>query len=270
MVGAAPNMDTSYSVLLCDVAQAQAPNAEPTGKLAPAGLSPEHLRVVCQTLKQRGLNCEIVELAPHCPEFVEDANVLVVRGWSPETANAALTSIVDAPFDTFTYGHGQVKNAHTRHLVFAADTARAPNRDKGVHTVLPWSSLEAINSAREFISSALATEHLNAGCVLKYPDVNKCGISWHGDGERRITVLYRLGSVSARRPFHLMWFKQGEPISQPITISLAHGDFLISSTKAVGKDWKTRKIPTLRHSTGFLGHGPVPQTTRKKRKTREQ
>ena len=259
-------MNTSYSILLCDVAQAQAPHAEPTGELAPAGLSPAHLRAVCETLKQQGLDCEIVELTPHCPVPAEEACALVVRGWSPETADAALKSTASIAYDTFMYMHGKVKNAHTRHLVFAAERARDPERERGVHTVLPWSGLEAMDRARAFISGALDTQHLKAGCVLKYPDINRSGIGWHGDGERRITVLYRVGAASARRPIHLMWFQKGEAVCAPISIPLGHGDFFVPSAKAVGTDWKLRNKPTLRHATGFLAHGPAPKTTQKKRK----
>jgi len=35
-----------------------------------------------------------------------------------------------------------------------------------------------------------------------------------------------------------------------VTINLHHGDMYVMSEKAVGTDWKQRKIATLRHAAG--------------------
>ncbi len=122
-----------------------------------------------------------------------------------------------------------------------------------------------MDRARAFVAEALGTSCLGAGCLLKSPDVRRCGNGGHGDGERRVTVLYRLGDVSSRRPIHLMWFKQGAPLCAPISVPLGHGDFFIPSSKAVGTDWKVRNQPTLRHATGFLNQGPAPNAPKKRK-----
>ena len=46
------------------------------------------------------------------------------------------------------------------------------------------------------------------------------------------------------------WFKDGMPVGKPIQISLNDGDVYIMSEKAVGADWKLRKLYTLRHAAG--------------------
>jgi hypothetical protein len=51
-----------------------------------------------------------------------------------------------------------------------------------------------------------------------------------------------------------------------VTVHLQHGDYLVSSAKAVGTDWKVRKVPTLRHATGFLSQGAAPRATAKAEK----
>jgi len=51
-------------------------------------------------------------------------------------------------------------------------------------------------------------------------------------------------------PFHFQWFQNSKPIGTRIKLILNHGDMYIMSEKAVGFDWKKRKIPTLRHAAG--------------------
>ena len=81
-----------------------------------------------------------------------------------------------------------------------------------------------------------------------YYDVKKTYIGLHGDSERRKVVAVRLGESI---PLYYVWFKEGEMISNVVKIeSLQHGDLYIMSEKAVGTDWKKKKICTLRHGAG--------------------
>jgi hypothetical protein len=43
----------------------------------------------------------------------------------------------------------------------------------------------------------------------------------------------------------------GNAISDPIKFILNNGDIYIMSDLATGKNWKKKKIPTLRHAAGF-------------------
>lgn len=80
-----------------------------------------------------------------------------------------------------------------------------------------------------------------------YYNVDKCGIGFHGDSERRKVIAIRLG---ASLPIHYQWFHQGEPVGDRAIIPLNGGDIYVMSEKAVGTDWKKKVIPTLRHATG--------------------
>jgi hypothetical protein len=51
-------------------------------------------------------------------------------------------------------------------------------------------------------------------------------------------------------PIHYQWFKGGKPIGERGIINLFNGDLYVMSEKAVGTDWKKKKIATLRHATG--------------------
>lgn len=254
----------SYTALFGDCVKREAPA---TGSVASRGFSPEHLREVASKLREQNIEAEIVALTPHCGRAdAEEACVLIIRGYDPSLADDSLRQVQQLSYDTFTYMHGAVKQAHSRHMVYAAADGREAQPDNGLHTVVPWSDLEVLNRARKWVTEVLGTADVQSACVLKYPDIRRCGIRWHGDGERRQTILYRLGENSIRSPLHLQWYLQGNPISEPITIQLGHGDFCVSSAKAVGTDWKKRSIPTLRHATGFLSDGPVPKGKGGKRK----
>jgi len=83
-----------------------------------------------------------------------------------------------------------------------------------------------------------------------YYDINKCGIGYHGDTERKIVIGIRLG---ASMPLCFKWFTKGEPInadSHKIQIILNDGDIYLMSEKAVGYDWKKKNKVTLRHAAG--------------------
>ena len=60
-------------------------------------------------------------------------------------------------------------------------------------------------------------------------------------------VAIRLG---ADFPLHYQWFKQSKPVGKLFTRMLTNGDVYFMSEKAVGSDWKKKKIYTLRHAAG--------------------
>jgi hypothetical protein len=265
-------MTVGYSVLFCDRARSEdrmAPSNKPTGEIAPEGFSPAWLRERCDSINAGdcGFSSYIVDLTENCPHPCEEACVMVVRPSSKATADACLREIEAVKFDTFTSARGKVLNAHTRHLAFLGEEARSPDASTGEHTVLGWSQSPATDRARQELVGLLgALPYVRSGCALKYPDILKCGIGWHGDGERRQTIIYRVGDSSFERPLCFQWYLQGEAVGPVVTVHLQHGDYLVSSAKAVGTDWKVRKVPTLRHATGFLSQGAAPRATAKAEK----
>jgi hypothetical protein len=51
-------------------------------------------------------------------------------------------------------------------------------------------------------------------------------------------------------PFHYQWFYHGQPMGNRVELMIHHGDLYAMSAKAVGTDWKKKKIFTLRHAAG--------------------
>ena len=75
----------------------------------------------------------------------------------------------------------------------------------------------------------------------------RCGIGQHGDAERSIVIAARLGATF---PLEYNWFLKSKPIGKRMHVDLHHGDLYAMSSKAVGRDWKKKLIPTLRHAAG--------------------
>jgi hypothetical protein len=91
-----------------------------------------------------------------------------------------------------------------------------------------------------------------------YYNLEKCGIGFHGDGERRKVIAARVG---ASMPIHYQWFHRFKPVGERFVIPLHDGDMYIMSEKAAGTDWKSSSILTLRHATG----GPEYTTIKEKK-----
>ena len=268
-------MTTGYSVLFCDRARGEdrAAKSEATGEIAAHGFSPQWLCEKSEHINSTdsGFSSHIVDLTESCPHSCEEACVLVVRPKSKTTADACLREVEAIKFDTFTTICGKVCNAHTRHLTFIGEEARSPNASTGEHTVLEWSQISSINRARQELAGLLGPlPCVRSGCVLKYPDIQTSGIRFHGDGERRQTIVYRVGSSSSTRPLCFQWYLKGVAVGSVVRVHLEHGDYLVSSSKAVGTDWGRKNVPTLRHATGFLSEGPSPLPTSRAEKRKRR
>lgn len=79
--------------------------------------------------------------------------------------------------------------------------------------------------------------------------MKKCGIGFHGDGERKKVIALRLATGKCE-PIQYQWFLKGKPIGKRAIVELEDRDIYIMSEKAVGSDWKKKNTATLRHATG--------------------
>ena len=80
-----------------------------------------------------------------------------------------------------------------------------------------------------------------------YFNINKCGIGFHGDAERKVVIAVRLGATI---PLHYQWYTKNREIGKRIELNINHGDIYVMSEKATGYDWKKSSLVTLRHAAG--------------------
>lgn len=179
--------------------------------------------------------------------FGESAGVLVISNlFDPDGLYQEQLKL--SP-DKKAYMRGRVVNKRARYNLCFAEYSQEPDYENKRGRVVNFADVPLLNRVRENLPVAFGEVATNLMCEANYYyDVSKCGIGYHGDAERRIVIGLRLGNKST--PLHYQWFQDSKPIGDNIKIPLKVGDLYIMSEKAVGYDWKRRKVPTLRHATG--------------------
>lgn len=260
-----------YTITFGDVAENHA-KMQKIGTLHENGYSIEKLQQIQNKLTEIGLTTEMVDLNDGFQEGFEQAKVLVIRRGvqfilGEETVG--LMSENDAlTMDKKAFMKGRVVNKVARWNLCFADEDQDPNYEDGKGRVVSWKHIPKMTLIRQVISEWTEDVLLNAEANYYY-DISRCGIGYHGDGERRKVFAVRMGETM---PLYFQWFQRSLPVGNPFELVLNDGDMYIMSEKAVGFDWLKKIIPTLRHSTGcpkFTGINGVVIKKIKKEKEKE-
>ena len=144
--------------------------------------------------------------------------------------------------------YGRLCDKKARHNLCFADFDQLPDYENGKGTVVSYDHLPELSKLRAYLPTLLNMKATNLVAEANYYyDVDKCGIGYHGDKERRIVVGVRYG---ASFPLCFYWYQNSQRISQRIDLNLEPGDIYIMDEKACGQDAAKRLIPTLRHAAG--------------------
>ena len=151
--------------------------------------------------------------------------------------------------DTKAFMYGRVVNKHARHNLCFGETHQAPNYEEGMGTVYAFDEVPLLKKIRSQLGEIIGEKGANLQAEGNYYyDINKCGIGFHGDTERKKVIAFRLG---AKIPLCYAWYHDNAAISDVITIdNLEHGDMYVMSEKTTGFDWKSKSKYTLRHAAG--------------------
>jgi hypothetical protein len=202
---------------------------------------------------------EIADRFPDCCEIVRlaqgdaQACVLVLRGGVDRLLCAGATEALfdeqaGLDVDKKAFMYGRVVNKHARWNLCFDTMAHPPDYPAGKGRVIAFSEIPLTQRLHMALSENFGEKAKDLKCEANYYyDVSKCGIGYHGDTERRKVIGVRLG---ASLDMYWAWFKDGTHIGEPTKITLNSGDIYIMEEKAVGSDWKTRSMYTLRHATG--------------------
>ena len=145
----------------------------------------------------------------------------------------------------------KVLNKHARANVCFGNTAQPPDYPNRKGTIIGYDSVPILNSISNKIPEIIGDKGKNLVCEgNRYFDLNKCGIGWHGDKERRKVIAFRLGATM-KLCYH--WHYRFKPVGKILEIDLNDGDMYLMSEKAVGTDWGSSAIYTLRHAAGPEG-----------------
>lgn len=145
---------------------------------------------------------------------------------------------------------GRVVNKHARWNLCFDDVAQEPDYQEKKGRIVSYDEIPVT----KMLMNQIPTYFGPKAAKLKgegnyYYDKTKCGIGFHGDSERRKVIGIRLG-LGESPPLHYQWFRESEAVGERIILNLNGGDMYVMSEKAVGQDWKKKKIYTLRHATG--------------------
>lgn len=245
------NPVSAYSLTFGEVAENHIKNQQ-IGQIANEGFTKSELSNAKKKFKEAGVKSDLYHLnRALSKEVADDAYILVVHDALTAFGidkNALLDEQTRLVYDKKALMRGEVKNKLARHNIVMSDCDQMPNYAEGKGTIVSFDKLPLLNEIRQKLPEFLGTKAANLHCEgNKYFDVTKCGIGFHGDGERRIVVAFRLG---ASHPLEYQWFFNHSPVGSRISFKFNHGDMYVMSEKAVGNDWKRSSILTLRHAAG--------------------
>ena len=210
-----------------------------------------------------GCTCELVNLAEG-GENLPEAHVLVMRKGVNSLLSLRSKGLIHPwkqidvfqeqtalEYDKQAFMYGRVVNKHARWNLCFDEESRAPSYEDGKGRIVGYKEVPRMALLKSAIEEMMGPKAMGLKVESNYYfDTNKCGIGYHGDGERRKVIGVRLGYSAM--PMYWQWYYQGETVGEPVIIPLFPGDMYIMSEKAVGTDWKKKTIPTLRHATGAM------------------
>ena len=196
------------------------------------------------------------------PVGLPEARVLVIKNgvnhvFGDGYSSAMMTEQCGLDPDKKAIMYKRVVNKKARwNLCFTEGIGHEPDYEEGKGRLISYKDVCVLEHFVEWLPELFGEKAKGLqGEANYYYDVSKCGIGYHGDTERRKVIAVRLG---ATMPLCFQWFHRHKPVGERMDIPLEDGDIYIMSEKAVGTDWKSSSIHTLRHAAGCATYTTVP------------
>ncbi len=254
-------MDKTITITFGEIAENHA-GMEKIGKEIAEGLNLADLQHVQRIFMGYGADVSIYRLndllPDNVPNDIEDAYFCIVKNGVNVLLSHSQNNIYTADDvykeqnsltpDTKAKMRGREVNKLARHNLCFSNFDQEADIKNGKGTVVSWDKIPLTNHIRKCIGIVVGEKANDLeGEGNYYYDLKKCGIGFHGDGERKIVIAMRLGATF---PLHYQWFHQSKPVGKRFVINVEHGDIYFMSFKATGNDWKKRSKYTLRHAAG--------------------
>ena len=221
-----------------------------------SGFNLDDLKEIKEKLKDNDLvTTQIINLNELTEEETEPAHVLVIRNGSTlfvDDRHEFYNDLHSFEWDNQYYDtrRAKVLNKQARYNVCFDDREQEPDYENKKGRIVKFDKIPRLQSMRNNLHKYFGRKAKNMICEGNmYYDIRKCGIGWHGDGERKKVIGLRLGQ---KMNLKYQWFHKSKPIGTIKEIILDNGDMYIMSEKATGYDWKSRNKVTLRHCAGAL------------------
>jgi hypothetical protein len=223
------------------------------------GFTSENLQTVRHLFEEEGYLCKLYNLNEEIKDIMEtglfsidNAEILVIKN------GVELFTNIDDLFNYLITLDWDKKYWDTRkqdvlnkiarwNLIFSTFNQEPAYRNKKGR-IYNINEIYGLKKIKTKIEDYFGQDFQNLECEGNYYyDINKCGISYHGDSERKKVIGMRFGESC---DLHYWWYYKAKRINNRISIPLDSGDIYIMNQKATGNDWKKRNIFTLRHATG--------------------
>lgn len=198
------------------------------------------------------IDIELCRLDERDNEEQEPAAVLIIHNGVDNLmgidSDELLAELEQLQYDKHAYMYGRVVNKKARWNLCFDETGQDPDYENKKGTIVSYDDVELLKDFKDKMGDFFGEKARNLAAEANYYyDINNCGIGYHGDGERKIVIAFRLGATI---PLRFQWYLRHKPVGKYKTFNLQHGDIYIMSEKAVGTDWKKTSIYTLRHAAG--------------------
>jgi len=249
-------MSETITITFCDRAENHV-GMQKIGTYSTDGFSLSDLIKARDWFSKKGANAIIYDLNyPLTNKNIypeEEAYILIIKQGvdylqGGSGADKLFEELKELKWDKKAFMYGRVVNKKARHNICFGATNQKPDYASGKGRIVAFndvSLLKKIKSALPKVIGVMGKDLVAEGNY--YYDIKKCGIGFHGDSERKKVVGIRIG---ASIPLVYQWYIDSEKIGNQISFDLDHGDIYFMSDKAVGNDWKMKKIYTLRHAAG--------------------
>ncbi len=184
----------------------------------------------------------------------QESGLLIIRNFVDyvinDSADNLFKELIDLKWDTMYWDSRRQKvlNKQARYNLCFENYSQNPDYENKKGTIISFEDAPLLKKWNESLNLFFGSKSENLKLEGNfYYDINKCGIGFHGDCERKIVIACCLG---ASRPIEWRWFYQSKFIGDKMTFNLNHGDMYIMSQKTTGYDWKKKNITTLRHASG--------------------
>lgn len=166
----------------------------------------------------------------------------------PYTSKDLYEEHINLEWDKKALMYGKVINKIARYNLCYGPKAQEPDYQSGKGRIISYENVPILKLVKDKICEII---NVNKNKIVVegnyYYDINKCGIGFHGDSERKIIIGIRLG---AQIPLIYQWYLNGKSVGDKINIKLNDGDIYFMSEKATGNDWKNKNLYSLRHAAG--------------------
>ena len=236
---------------------------EKKGKIKNKGFNIDELLEAKSKFEENGAICEIILLNDYLPDKyinsnnIEKASVLIIRNGvnvllkeTNKNADNMFNEQYKLDPDTKYYDtrRKKVLNKRARFNLCFGNVGQDSDFENKKGTIISYNDVPLTKKVQNELPNYLGDKAKNLPSEGNYYfNINKCGIGFHGDAERKVVIATRLGATI---PLHYQWYTKSNPIGKRVELNINHGDIYVMSEKATGYDWKKRSLITLRHAAG--------------------